>query len=61
MRRFSKCSVAVKLQLFQTFSFYFYDIALSHNFVSGAFVKLHSVYVLFITIFLVILRFIVLL
>ena len=39
-RRFSKCSVAIKLQLFKTFCLCFYDIGLLCNFTSGAFAKL---------------------
>jgi len=39
-RRFSKCSVAVKLQLFKTFCLCFYDISLWCNFTSGTFAKL---------------------
>jgi len=44
-RRFSKCSVAVKLQLFKIFCLCFYDIGLWCNFTSGAFAKLQSAYV----------------
>jgi len=51
-RRFSKCSVAVKLQLLETFRLCFYDIGLWCNFTSGAFAKLHSAYVKCVQIFL---------
>ena len=50
-RRFSKCSEAVKLQLFKTFSLCFYDIGLLCNFTSGAFAKLQSAYVKCLKIF----------
>ena len=58
MRRFSKCSVAVKPQLFKTFCLCFYDIGLWCNFTSGAFAKLQSAYVKCVKIFLDIVRFI---
>jgi len=60
-RRFSKCSVAVKLRLFKTFCLCFYDIGLWCNFTSGAFAKLQSAYVKCVKIFLDIVSFIVLL
>jgi len=60
MRRFSKCSVAVKLQLFKTFCLCFYDIGLWCNFTSGAFAKLQSAHVKCVKIFLDIVSFIVL-
>jgi len=50
-RRFSKCSVAVKLQLFKTFCLCFYDIGLWCNFTSEAFAKLQSAYVKCVKIF----------
>jgi len=50
-RRFSKCSVAVILQLFKTFCLCFYDIGLWCNFTSGAFAKLQSAYVKCVKIF----------
>ena len=62
-RRFSKCSVAVKLQLFKTFFLCFYDIGFRCNFTFGAFAKLQSAYVKCVKIFLdivIIVRFIVL-
>jgi len=56
-RQFSKCSVAVKLQLFKTFCLCFYDIGLRYNFKSGAFAKLQSAYVKCVKIFLDIVSF----
>ena len=59
-RRFSKCSVAVKLQFFKTFCSCFCDIGLWCNFTSGAFAKLQSAYVKCVKIFLDIVSFMVL-
>jgi len=43
-RRFYSCSVAVKLQLFQSFCLCFYDEALWKNFTAGSLDKFRSAY-----------------
>ena len=50
-RQFSKCSVAVKLQLIETFCSCFYEIGRWCNFTSGAFAKFQSAYVKSVKIF----------
>jgi len=51
-RQFSKCSVAVKLQLIKTFCSCFYDTGLWCYFTSGAFAKLQCAYAKCVKIFL---------
>ena len=51
VRKFSRCLVAVKLQLFKSYCICFYDVALWHNFHVGVLDKLAFAYVRCVKIF----------